>query len=74
MKQLGDILREGGLVTDEQLNHALTEQKRLGKSLGRVLVDLGLVTEAQLVASLAQQIGLEFVDLTDYAVDGSAVA
>ncbi|MCA1822813.1 MAG: Flp pilus assembly complex ATPase component TadA [Frankia sp.] len=73
MKQIGDILREGGLVTDEQLQSALAEQKRLGKSLGRVLVDMGLVTEAQLVASLAQQIGMEFVDLTEYSVDGSAV-
>ena len=39
-----------------------------------MLVDLGMVTEGQLVAALAQQIGLRFVDLTDFPVDGSAVA
>src|SRR4051794_18789096 len=33
-----------------------------------------MVTESQLVAALAQQIGLPFVDLTEYPVDGSAVA
>ncbi|MCW2498864.1 MAG: type secretory pathway, ATPase PulE/Tfp pilus assembly pathway, ATPase PilB [Frankiales bacterium] len=74
MKQLGDILLEGGLVTPEQLTGAVEEQRKLGRSLGRVLVDLGVLTEAQLVAALATQIGMKFVDLTDFPVDGSAVA
>jgi type IV pilus assembly protein PilB len=45
-----------------------------GRSLGRVLVDMGILSEGQLVAALATQIGLRFVDLSDYAVDGSAVS
>jgi type IV pilus assembly protein PilB len=74
VKQLGDILLEGGLLTSDQLEQAVSEQQRLGKSLGRVLVELGMVTESQLVASLAQQIGLQFVDLTEYPIDPSAAA
>jgi type IV pilus assembly protein PilB len=74
VKQLGDILLEGGHVTPEQLAGAVEEQRRLGRSLGRVLVDLGVLTEGQLVAALATQIGLKFVDLSDYPVDGSAVS
>jgi type IV pilus assembly protein PilB len=74
VKQLGDILLEGGHVTPEQLAGAVEEQRRLGRSLGRVLVDLGVLTEGQLVAALATQIGLRFVDLSDYPVDGSAVS
>ncbi|MCW2571036.1 MAG: type secretory pathway, ATPase PulE/Tfp pilus assembly pathway, ATPase PilB [Frankiales bacterium] len=74
MKQLGDILLEGGHVTADQLDKAVEEQRRLGRSLGRVLVDLGVLTEGQLVAALATQIGLKFVDLSDYPVDGSAVS
>jgi type IV pilus assembly protein PilB len=70
VKQLGDILLEGGHVTPEQLAGAVEEQRRLG----RVLVDLGVLTEGQLVAALATQIGLKFVDLSDYPVDGSAVS
>ncbi len=73
MKQLGDILLESGLVTPEQLETAIAEQQRNGHRLGRVLVEQGVLTESQLVAALAQQIGLRFVDLTDYPVDGSAV-
>jgi type IV pilus assembly protein PilB len=74
VKQLGDILLEGGHLTSEQLAGAVEEQRRLGRSLGRVLVDLGILTEGQLVAALATQIGLKFVDLTDFPVDGSAVS
>ncbi len=74
MKQLGDILLEGGHVTPQQLAGAVQEQRRLGRSLGRVLVDLGVLSEGQLVAALATQIGLKFVDLSDYPVDGSAVS
>jgi type IV pilus assembly protein PilB len=73
VKQLGDILLDDGLVNPDQLATALQEQRRLGRSLGRVLVDLGMVTEGQLVAALATQIGLPFVDLSEYQVDASAV-
>ena len=74
MKQLGDILLEGGLVTQEQLSAAFEEHQRAGRALGRVLVERGVLTESQLVAALAQQIGLKFVDLSDYPLDGAAVA
>jgi type IV pilus assembly protein PilB len=74
VKQLGDILLDGGLVTHEQLAEAYEEHQRAGRALGRVLVERGVLTESQLVAALAQQIGLRFVDLSDFPVDGSAVA
>jgi type IV pilus assembly protein PilB len=74
VKQLGDILLEGGLVTQGQLAAAFDEHQRAGRALGRVLVDQGVLTEAQLVAALAQQIGMRFVELSDFPVDHSAVA
>ncbi|MFZ0325405.1 MAG: ATPase, T2SS/T4P/T4SS family [Actinomycetes bacterium] len=74
MKQLGDILLERGLVSEDQLISAYTEHQKAGRALGRVLVDQGVLTESQLVAALAQQIGLEFVDLADYPVDANIVA
>ncbi len=73
MKQLGDILLEGGLVNDVQLEAAYEEQERAGRALGRVLIEQGVLTESQLVSALATQIGLRFVDLSEFAVDGSAV-
>lgn len=57
--------------TPEERDAALTEQHRTNKSLGRLLIESGAVTEADLVATLAAQIGLEFVDLADYQVDAT---
>jgi type IV pilus assembly protein PilB len=74
VKQLGDILLEGGLVTQAQLQSAYDEHERAGRALGRVLVDQGVLTESQLVAALAQQIGMRFVELTESPIDQSALA
>jgi type IV pilus assembly protein PilB len=74
VKQLGDILLQGGLVTQVQLTAAYDEHQRAGRALGRVLVDQGVLSEAQLVAALAQQIGMRFVELVDFPVDHSAVS
>jgi len=73
-KGLGDVLVDEGLITSEQLQNAVAEQQRLGRSLGRVLVDLGLVREPELVSALARKIGLEFVDLEEHPVDATAAA
>ena len=74
MKQLGDILLEDGLVTQQQLFDAYDEHQKAGRALGRVLVDNGVLTESQLVAALAQQIGMPFVDLAEASVDGAALS
>jgi len=74
VKQLGDILLEEGLVTEGQLMAALDEQAVRGESLGRILVDIGMLSETQLVRALAAQVGMEFIELSDYPIDRNAVA
>ncbi len=74
VKQLGTILLEDGVVSEDQLMDAIDEQQRTGQSLGRALVELGLITEGQLVRALASQVGMEFVELSNFQVDQSAVA
>jgi type IV pilus assembly protein PilB len=73
-KQLGQILIELGYITSEQLDVALEEHRKTPKSIGRVLIDLGMIKEGDLVRALAEQVGLEFVDLSDYPIDPSATA
>lgn len=73
-KQLGRILVERGLITEEQLEAALEVHRRTPKSLGRVLIDMGLIKEADLVRALAEQVGLEFVDLSEAQIDPAAAA
>ena len=72
--QLEALLVQRGLITTEQLVTAVAEQQRSGASLMRVLVELGLVAESDLVATIAAQLGMEFVDLAVYPVDPVAVA
>lgn len=74
VRQFVDILLEDGLVTEEQLVAAFEIHELEGRPLGAVLVDQGLLTESQLVKALAEQIGLEFVDLTEAPVDATAVS
>lgn len=69
--QLATLLLEDGLITELQLEEALAAQSESGRSLGRVLVDSDMISEVDLVRTLARQIGLEFVDLDEYAVDAS---
>jgi len=70
--QLGALLVASKLLTQEQLNAAIAEQATTSKSLGRILIDNRLLKETDLVSVLAAQLGLEFVDLEDTAIDASA--
>lgn len=72
--QLGVLLEQDGLVTRAQLEEAMEEQTGTGKTLGRILVDRGVLREEDLVRVLAQQIGMEFVDLAEEVVDPSVVS
>jgi len=74
VRQLGSILLEEGVLTQEQLLDAVDEQQQRGQSLGRTLVEMGLISEGQLVRALASQVGMEFVDLSDFPVEQTAVA
>ena len=74
MRQLGDVLVESGLLTPQQLADSQEQQQRDGSSLGRVLVDRGYLSEAQVVAALAEQIGLQFLDLSESSIDQGAIS
>ncbi len=73
-KQLGQILIELGYITPAQLETALEEHRKTPKSLGRVLIDLGMIKESDLVRALAEQVGLEFVDLSEFQIDTVATS
>lgn len=72
-KRLGDLLLESGLVTTEQLDQAVAEQKKSGRQLGMTLVQLGFVGEMDLVQLLQRQLGLPLVDLEQTPVDERAI-
>jgi type IV pilus assembly protein PilB len=71
-EQLGVVLVKSGTISVEQLGAALGRAKERGVNLARVLIEDKLLTEEQFVGTLAEQLGLEFVDLATYPIDPSA--
>ncbi|MBF0368697.1 MAG: type II/IV secretion system protein [Magnetococcales bacterium] len=70
---LGELLVQKGVLTQDQLRIALTEQKKQNAPLGQILVKLGFLTEGSMRDLLGESIGQESVDLTTIMVDGEAI-
>jgi len=59
--RLGELLIKKGLISAEELERALKEQRVTEQPLGRTLVVMGLLTEIQLLTALAQHFGVPFL-------------
>lgn len=53
--RLGELLRETGAVGSQQLDSAMSEQRRTGEALGRILVKSGAIGKQQLYRALVMQ-------------------
>ena len=67
--RLGDLLIREGLITKEQLEKALQEQKSNGQRLGYNLVKMGFVQETEITKMLARQYRMPAVDLARFEAD-----
>jgi type IV pilus assembly protein PilB len=72
--KLGDILIAQGVIDEEKLIAALSDQRAFGGKLGRTLVDLGYVSEDQLMNALSEQLGLDKVDLDSSEIPDDALS
>ena len=64
--QLGDLLVEKNLITGDQLQVAMGEQKKLGRNLGSTLVELGMIDENSLLDLVSSQLGIPLIDFNNY--------
>ena len=71
--RLGDLLIKEGLITRDQLDKALQEQRSSGSRLGYCLVKLGFVQETEITKMLARQYRMPAVDLARFEVDPKIV-
>ncbi len=71
--KIGDILKSKGLVNDKQLDIAFIQHKVTGDLIGDVLVKLGFVSAKERGQILAEQSGIEFIDLDEYAISEEAL-
>jgi type IV pilus assembly protein PilB len=72
--RLGELLVRAGKATQEHVNQALELQPVLRKRLGEILVEKHWTTSRAVAEAIAEQFGLEFLDLTQVAVDPRAAA
>jgi hypothetical protein len=70
---LGELIVRAGLVAPNDLYAALATARAAGRRLGEVLVEQGLMGERDLAQLVAEQEGIEFVDLAKLDLDQKAV-
>ncbi len=71
--KLGDMLIKAGVITPDQLDEALAEQKKKGGRLGTHIVELGFASEEEVTAFLGKQYGVPTVDLAEHEIDKSVL-
>lgn len=71
--RLGDLLVQEQIISDDQLQLALQQQRQTGRKLGTTLIDLGFISEVQLLQFLARQLDVPFFDLNNLTIDAAAV-
>ncbi len=68
-ERIGDLLIREGMITREQLEKALQEQKQSGTRIGYNLVKLGFIQELDLTKVIAKQFKMPAVNLAGFEID-----
>jgi type IV pilus assembly protein PilB len=71
--RIGELLLKEKLITPDQLQQALSNQKASGGKLGFNLVKMGFVKDEQITALLSKQYGVPAINLSQFKIDPSIV-
>ncbi len=69
--KLGEILLKANLITESQLEQALTQQKSEGGRIGSILIKLGFVNEEDVAQCLGQKYGIPYISLDTQTIDAA---
>jgi type IV pilus assembly protein PilB len=72
-EKIGTLLTKANIITDEQLQNALEEQKKTGEKIGSTLINLGYVEADTLVNFLSKQFKIPPVNLDDINPDQALI-
>lgn len=73
-KRLGAILLDGGYVTDDNLQEAISQQVEVGGKLADVLVSMGVISEHRIARAIEENIGIPLVSLPRVNIMPEALA
>jgi len=71
--RIGDILIEKQIITQQELDMAIKEHQNTKEFLGQTLVRLNFITEEKLLKVLAEQQGIEFLDLKETKISDNVI-
>ena len=73
--QLGQLLLARGIVSEEQIDRALEEQRDKGhrKLLGELFIEMGYCTENQIASALAEAYGVPYAQISPKLCDAKIV-
>jgi type IV pilus assembly protein PilB len=71
--KLGELLLKENIITSQQLEEALNQQRRQGGKLGKTLVTLGYVQDEDITSLLSRQYGVPAINLDHFEVEASII-
>src|SRR4029077_15159510 len=71
--RIGELLLKEKLITAEQLQQALSQQKSNGGKLGYNLVKMGFLKDEQITSLLSKQYGVPAISLAQFKIDPTIV-
>ena len=71
--QLGELLIKENIITSEQLDQALKQQRAQGGRLGSILISMGYVDDDDITSALSKQYGVPSINLAYFEIDPSVI-
>ncbi|GAB63051.1 type IV fimbrial assembly protein [Candidatus Jettenia caeni] len=72
-KLFGQILKDKGLITEDQIQEALMIQRQKGGLLGDILTSLHYITSEQIMQALSGYLGLEIITLENMDISPEVI-
>lgn len=72
-KEIGELLVDNGLITQDELQLVQQERQKTGEPISLILSRLGLATESHLKNALELQYGVNYVSLAKYEAEEEVV-
>ncbi len=71
--RLGEMLLQAGLISKNQLNLSLANQREWGGKIGTILVNMGFIKEEKLAQFLSHQLNIPSIDISSIRIKRETV-
>lgn len=72
MKKI-DVLLKRGIVTEDQIEKARREAQKTGLPIDKAIVRLGYISDVDIAKTMADEMGVPYMDLKGYVIDPSVI-